>query len=108
MGVLKQRRPLQIFVAESMEHCLGIALFNLEKVCLQKKSSRWLFSMTQMYKTFGLQCFSNSWYFESELWVVSLIRKACDTVQCMCLLAIILFLILPVGECHFFTGSSVF
>lgn len=63
-------------VVELMEHCLGIALFNLERVCVQKKElNRWLFSVTQMYKTFGLKCFFNSWYFESELRFVSLIQN---------------------------------
>ena len=70
-------------IIESMEHSLGIALFNLERVYLQKKKkkcSRLLFSMTQMYKTFGLEFSFNSWYFESELWVVLLVQKACDAV----------------------------
>lgn len=85
-------------VVESMEYSSGIALFNLEGFRLQeKKYSRWLFSMTQMYKTFGLKFSFNSWYFESEFWVISLIQDACDTVQCMCPLAITLSLIVPIG-----------
>ena len=70
---------------ESMECSLGIALFNLETVYLQKKKKkkcgRSLFSMTQMYKTFGLKFSFNSWYFESELWVILLVQKACDAVK---------------------------
>lgn len=71
-------------IIESMECSLGIALLNLERVYLQKKKikkcSRLLFSMTQMYKTFGLEFSFSSWYFESELWVVLLVQKACDAL----------------------------
>lgn len=66
-------------IIESMECSLGIALFNLERVYLQK-CGRLLFSMTQMYKAFGLEFSLNSWYFESELWVVLLVQKACDAL----------------------------